>query len=430
LYIILDQIMFTYKSNALHCENVNLLQQAQAIPTPFFCYSKAHITQQYTSLLHAFASTSQEVEIFYAVKSNDVLSIIQTLGKLGAGCDATSSGEVYKCLKSGISPKQIIFSGVGKSKEDIQFAVESGVINFNVESIAELELLQLIAASSNKTISVMTRVNLDVDANTHDKITTSRKGDKFGMDMDTIVQAKELIFSLKNIEWIGLAVHLGSQITDLSVYEQAFSKLAEFTKSLLSIGVDIQKIDFGGGLGIQYTDEETIDITQYAKVISKVCKELKVKAVIEPGRFLVGNSGLLVSQVLYVKKADDKELLVIDAGMNNLLRPALYEAVHHIASLKDNGAAPVTEYEVVGPLCESGDKIVSRCQLPTMKLGDYIAIKSAGAYGSVMSSNYNAKPMVAEYLIEGDQFNLIRHAQSFSDLIARDINPLVISTEK
>lgn len=412
--------MLNYSSNTLYVENLNLLTITKDTVTPFFCYSKAHIINQYNKLIQAFQNALQSVEIFYAVKANDLLRIIKIINSLGAGCDATSAGEIYKCLKVGVKPEQIIFSGVGKSAQDLKYAISQGITNFNVESIFELEVLQNLVTAANKTISVMLRLNLDVDAKTHDKISTSRKHDKFGIDIETIIQAKDFILSLKNIQLKGLAVHLGSQITTINVYEQAFAKLSEFVKILRQSGFTIESLDFGGGIGIKYTDEPTIDVDSYAKLISKVCRDLKVIPIIEPGRFLVGGAGLLVSQILYVKKAGDANLLVIDAGMNNLLRPALYGAKHQVVALDLKQTSSLQEYEVVGPLCESGDKI-AKCQLPTMKEGEYVAIKDVGAYGSVMSSNYNAKTFVAEYLIENDQFNLIRKAQHFEDLTARDV---------
>ncbi len=412
--------MFSYLNSALTCEEVNLLDFAKSTPTPFFCYSQQQIVENYIHLKSAFAALNMPISIHYAVKANDNLAIIRAIGRLGAGVDVTSVGEIFKSVKADVAPNRIIFSGIGKTEYELEYAINAGVKFINVESLDELKLLCAISIKTHRVLGVMFRLNLDVDAKTHHKISTSRKGDKFGLSLDSLNEAITIIKECKNLQLKGLAIHIGSQILDIEVYKHAFAKLFKIVANLNNKGLNLQNVDFGGGLGISYDEEQIINLKEYAKLIAEFCSKLKVSATIEPGRYLVANAGALITRVIYNKASYGKKFLIIDAGMNNIIRPTLYDTKHHIIPVKLS-KRKVQMYDIVGPVCESSDKFIADFPIQETENNEFLAIMDAGAYCSSMSSNYNARPLIAEYMVDGQEIKMIKRPQTLNDMIDRDL---------
>jgi diaminopimelate decarboxylase len=413
---------FAYRQGALHAEGVALAQIAAAVGTPFYCYSNAAIERTYRRFAAAFAD--RNCSIFYAVKANSNLAVIRALAQLGAGADVVSEGELRRALAAGLPPEKIIFSGIGKTEDELRFAVERGIHQINVESEPELRLLGRVASRLGRRAPVALRVNPDVDARTHAKISTGRKETKFGIDLAQAPGVLKLAASLPGIAVVGLAVHIGSQITELSPFELAFARVAELLREARRDGIALGRLDLGGGLGSRYRHESIPSIEDYAQMIGRITDGLDVTLAIEPGRRIVGNAGVLVARVLYVKEGAARRFLVVDAAMNDLIRPALYGAWHEIVPI----LAPAAEatrrpMDVVGPVCETGDSFAEQRLLPPLAAGDLVAMLSAGAYGAVMSSSYNTRLMVPEVLVRGDAFGVIRPRPVYDEVLSQDKMP-------
>ena len=343
---------------------------------------------------------------------------MKILAELGAGADTVSKGEVMRALKAGVDPLKIVFSGVGKTIEEMQYGLENGIGQFNVESRTELRILNDVAKSLAKIAPVSIRVNPDIDAKTHEKITTGRKIDKFGIPWDEIDETFDLAKSLSNLEVQGIACHIGSQITDIEPFAKTAEKISQYALGLLEKGFPLKRIDLGGGLGIRYKDETPIEISDYAQTIIEQVTKTGLKLFLEPGRRIAADCGVLVSEVQYIKKSGDREFLIIDAGMNDLMRPAIYTSYHEIVAEKSG--ENTNKYDVVGPVCESSDIFGRQRDLPELEADDLVVIKQAGAYGMTMANNYNTRPTIAEILVEGDSFRAIRKAQTIEEVIGLD----------
>ncbi|RZI47712.1 diaminopimelate decarboxylase [Rickettsiales endosymbiont of Peranema trichophorum] len=404
-----------YLDDVLHVENVSLRELVTVHPTPFYCYSTAHIISQVSSLRNALQMDG--VLIAYALKANSNKSIVSLLSKLGCGADVVSGWEIRKALDAGITPEKVIFSGVGKTAEEIIYGLNNEVGQFNVESFEELELLNRLAGIHNKSPNVAIRINPDVDAFTHSKITTGLKSSKFGIASELVLEFLPQLKQYTNVRIVGLSMHIGSQISQLSVFNNAFKELRHLVEQFAKFGITITTVDFGGGIGIQYTDEATIDIGKYAELLKLIAGGLNVKVIIEPGRYVVGNSAVLVSKVLYVKKVAGKTILIIDAGMNDFMRVTLYEAVHSMLPVIRLDGEEI-EYKVVGPVCESGDFFRESIHLNKLTSGDHVVITGVGAYGYAMSNNYNARPKVAEILVDRAESKVIRRRETYEEYVS------------
>ena len=413
---------FSYRDGILHAEDVALDRLAEAVGTPFYAYSTATLERHYKVFAEAFAGASALVA--YSVKSSSNLAILKTLARLGAGADVVSEGELRRALLSGIPADKIVFSGVGKTKQELAFALETGIHQFNVESEPELEALNEVALSKGLRAPVAIRVNPDVDAATHKKISTGNAETKFGIPWEFATAAYEVAGGMAGIEVTGVDVHIGSQITQLAPFERAFDKVAGLVKDLRAAGHDIRRLDLGGGLGIPYEDGKTPPSpAAYAQMIRRVSDPLGVELVFEPGRLIVGNAGILVARVIYVKSGAVRRFLILDAAMNDLIRPALYDAYHEIRAVREPNSTAKIDYDVVGPVCETGDAFASERALPPQQAGDLVALMSAGAYGAVQASEYNSRPLIPEVLVNGSEFAVIRARPSYEDMLARESTP-------
>ena len=414
---------FQYKDGVLCAEGVRLDALAKEVGTPFYCYSSATLERQYKTFSAAVPTGSL---VAYAAKANDNMAVLKTLARLGAGCDVVSGGELAKALAAGIPPGKIVFSGVGKTAGEMRAGLEAGIYQFNVESEPELDALNAVALSLGKRASVSFRVNPDVDAKTHAKITTGTSETKFGIPFAHAREAYAHAATLKGIEIVGVDVHIGSQITDLEPFEIAFTRVGELIVQLRADGHGINRLDLGGGLGVHYAhdNDPPPDPAAYGAMVARVTKDFGCKLSFEPGRLIAANAGVLVSSVIYVKRGDAKDFLIIDAGMNDLIRPAMYEAHHEIAAVAEPApGSPRPKYDVVGPVCETSDLFAADRALPELKSGDLVAILSAGAYGAVMAGDYNARPRIPEVLVAGEQWGIVRPRESHADLIAKDRIP-------
>jgi diaminopimelate decarboxylase len=412
---------FDYRGGVLHAEAVNLSELAKAVGTPFYCYSTATLERHYRVFTEAFAG--EKVLVCYAMKANSNQSVLRTLAKLGAGADVVSGGELKRALAAGIPPTKILFSGVGKTEAELRAALASDILCINVESEPELDLLSRLAAETGRTARISIRVNPDVDAGTHAKISTGKSENKFGIPLGSARAVYARAAKLPGIEVTGTDVHIGSQITDLSRLETAFRILADLVQTLRGDGHNISHVDFGGGLGIPYYhDREAPPAPDaYAAMVKRVSHNLGCTLMFEPGRMIVGNAGILVARVIYVKHGDAKNFVIIDAAMNDLIRPTLYGAHHDILPVAQ--PAPGTREmlaDVVGPVCETGDYLALDRKLPEPKAGDLLAIMTAGAYGAVQSGTYNTRPLVPEVLVKDDQYAVVRPRIEVDDLIAMD----------
>jgi diaminopimelate decarboxylase len=414
---------FDYKDGVLCAEEVRLDRLAEEIGTPFYCYSTATLERHYKVFAAALPAGSL---VAYAAKANDNLAVLKTMGRLGAGCDVVSGGELAKALAAGIPANKIVFSGVGKTREEMRSGLEAGIYQFNIESEPELLVLDDVARGLGKRAPIALRINPDVDAKTHAKINTGTAETKFGIPFDRAREAYAHAATLKGIEIVGVDVHIGSQITDLEPFETAFKRVAELVATLRADGHAITRLDLGGGLGVPYeiSNMAPPDPSEYGAMVARVTQDLDCRLSFEPGRLIAANAGVLVSRVLYVKHGEAKHFLIIDAGMNDLIRPAMYDAWHEIVSAREPApGAPRVRYDVVGPVCETSDLFAAGREMPELKSGDLVAILTAGAYGAVMAGDYNARPRIAEVLVRGSQWGIVRPRESYADLIAKDRIP-------
>jgi diaminopimelate decarboxylase len=411
---------FDYRAGVLHAEAVSLADLAAQVGTPFYCYSTATLERHYRVFTEAFAG--EKILVCYAMKANSNQSVLRTLAKLGAGADVVSGGELKRALAAGIAPGKILFSGVGKTEAELRAALAADILCINVESEPELELLSRLAVAVGRTARVSVRVNPDVDAGTHAKISTGKSENKFGIPLSHAREVYARAAKLPGIEVTGADMHIGSQITDLARMETAFRLLAEFVQTLRADGHNISHIDFGGGLGIPYyRDREAPPAPDaYAAMVKRVTHNLGCTLMFEPGRMIVGNAGILVTRVIYVKRGEAKTFVIIDAAMNDLIRPTLYEAHHDILPVVQASGARMITADVVGPVCESGDYLALDRRLPEPKAGDLLAIMTAGAYGAVQSGTYNTRPLIPEVLVKDDQYAVVRQRIDIDALIAMD----------
>ncbi len=411
---------FAYRDGHYFAEDVALEIMAESCATPFYCYSRATIEANYRA--YATALQGLDVMICYAIKANSNQAIIGLLGGLGAGADVVSEGEMRRALAAGIPGNRIVYAGVGKTTGEIEFALHNSIRQFNVESEQELRAISDAAVRLGKVARVAFRINPDIDAGTHAKISTGKSENKFGIGIDTAQRVYAEARDLPGIEGAGIDLHIGSQITRLGPFEAAFARIAELVESLRADGHEIDTLDLGGGLGVRYDAETDADpsLDEYARIIRNTVGGLGCRLIVEPGRSIVANAGVLVSRVIYTKVNGAKQFLIIDAGMNDFMRPSIYDAYHGIVAETESHETPV-EYDIVGPVCETGDTFAQRRKLPPLNPGDLVIIKDAGAYGSSMSSNYNTRPLPAEVLVDGGEYREIRKRQDFDSIIARDL---------
>ena len=405
---------FVYENQQLTCDGVPIAEIAARFGTPFYLYSATEFRENYRAYETAFAPLG--ATICFAVKACSNVAILRLLQNEGAGADTVSGGEVRRALLAGIDPSKIIFSGVGKTRQEIAFAIDSEVGQLNVESIAELELINEIAAAGKLRAPVSLRLNPDVDARTHDKIATGRKSDKFGIPWNAAHDAYAKAKSLSHLQVEGVAFHIGSQVTELAPFRAALTKAAELVRSLRNEGFALGRIDIGGGRGIRYHEETPIPLQEYAELVRNAVQPLGLRLFLEPGRSIAASAGALIAQVQFRKSSGGKNFIVLDAGMNDLARPAIYGAYHNIVPVREGSAGETCE--VVGPVCESADVLGANRRLPRLEAGDLVAILDAGAYGAAMSSNYNTRPLLPEILVEDGAARVIRERQRFEEIIA------------
>jgi diaminopimelate decarboxylase len=415
---------FTYRDGVLHAEDVAIPEIAAAVGTPFYVYSVATLTRHFRVMDEALSGLPHLV--CFAVKACGNLAVLRTLARLGAGMDVVSEGELRRALAAGVPGSRIVFSGVGKTRAEMAAALGAGVGQFNVESEPELRALSEVAAAMGAVAPIALRVNPDVDAQTHAKISTGKSENKFGVPIDQAPAVYALAAGLPGIAVVGVDVHIGSQLTALGPFEAAFAKVAELTRALRAEGHGIRRIDLGGGLGIPYVRSNAAPPLpfDYGAVVKRTVGDLGAEIVIEPGRLIVGNAGLLVASVVYVKQGAGRDFLILDAAMNDLLRPAMYDAHHDIEPVAAPAAdAPLAPFDVVGPVCETGDTFARGRMLPPLRAGDLVAFRSAGAYGASMSSEYNARPLVPEVLASGARFDVVRPRPTYDEMLARERIP-------
>ena len=414
---------FAYRNGVMHAEAVDLIALAEAVGTPFYCYSSATLQRHYEVFAGAFADV--DALVCYAMKANSNQAVIATLARLGAGADVVSEGELLRARAAGIPPGKIMFSGVGKTARELALAADQGVLCVNIESEPELELLSSIAAAKDRTAAISIRVNPDIDPKTHAKIATGKAENKFGVPISRAREVYARAAKLPGLRVTGVDMHIGSQITELDPFGAAFTLLAEFVGVLRGDGHAIEHVDLGGGLGIPYGEaDEPPHPEAYAAIVKRVTRNLGCKLIFEPGRLIVGNAGILVTRVLYVKQGDVKNFVIVDAGMNDLVRPTLYDAHHDIRPIREPpaGAKRITA-DVVGPVCESGDFLALNRTLAAPAAGDLVAVMSAGAYGATQSGTYNTRPLVPEVLVRNSEWAIIRPRIDAEALIALDRLP-------
>jgi diaminopimelate decarboxylase len=415
---------FGYRGGVLHAEDVSLARLADEVGTPFYCYSTATLERHFQVLQQAFAGL--DTLICYALKANPNQGVIATLGRLGAGMDVVSEGELRRARAAGVSADRIIFAGVGKTRSEMAYALSEGILGFNVESEQELEALSSIAAELGRTAHIALRINPDVDAKTHAKISTGKAENKFGIPFTDAPRLYAKAAKLPGIKASGIHMHIGSQITDLQPFRDAFTLMRELATELRRAGHPIEHLDVGGGLGVPYHSGNDIPPSPqaYAQVVRETLGDLGLKIALEPGRMIVANAGVLVARVVYTKHGSAKTFTVVDAAMNDLIRPTLYEAEHEIWPVNEAvGRKPPTMQDVVGPVCETGDYLALNRKLPAFEPGDLIAFMSAGAYGAAMSSTYNSRLLVPEVLVKGDEYAVVRPRPSYDELIGLDRLP-------
>lgn len=411
---------FSYHEDRLFCEDVPVSDVAEKIGTPFYLYSHATLERHVSFFQQAFRGVDHL--ICYSAKANSNHAILALFQKWGTGLDIVSGGELHRGLSAGFDPAKIVYSGVGKRVDEIDAAISQGILMFNVESMDELELINSRAGQLNRKASIALRVNPDVDPQTHPYISTGLKKNKFGINIDSAVAGYQKAQTLPHVEVKGIDCHIGSQITNLEPFEQALASVMQLIRELQSHHIQIQYIDMGGGLGITYQEEAPPQLDAYARVMNAALKGTDYRLILEPGRVIIGNAGILVTRVLYCKKNPMKTFVIVDAGMNDLMRPSLYEAYHGIHPVERTSRSS-SVVDVVGPICESGDYLAKDRAMPMVKPEELLAVMSAGAYGYTMSSNYCSRPRVAEVLVKGEQFGVIRQRESYDDLMRGELAP-------
>ena len=416
---------FNYHNGELYAEDVPLSRIAAEVGTPVYVYSTATLTRHFNVFKQALEWAPHHL-ICYAVKANSNIAVLKLLGDLGAGMDVVSIGEYARARTAGVPGERIVFSGVGKTRDEMRLALEGGIRQFNVESEPELRILSEVAAAMGAVAPIAIRVNPDVDAKTHEKIATGKSENKFGIPIARARDVYAEAAKLPGIEVVGIDMHIGSQLTDLEPYRQAYAKMADLTRALRADGHNIRRLDMGGGLGIPYQRNNSAPPLpiEYGQVIREAVGDLDCEIEIEPGRNIAGNAGVLLSSVIYLKEGEGRDFLILDAAMNDLIRPAMYGAHHDIVPVIE--AAPGAEvhpFDVVGPVCETGDTFQKGAQLPALAAGDLVAFRSAGAYGAVMSSEYNSRPLIPEVLVDGDRFAVIRPRPTLQEMLAREALP-------
>ena len=414
---------FRYRNNQLYCEATRVSDIARRFGTPLYIYSRNTLIDHYQKIKRAFRSVNPL--ICFSVKANSNLAVLRVLASRGAGMDVVSGGELYKALKIGVNPKKIVYAGVGKSEKEIAAAIKAGILFFNAESVAELGLIDRVAGRLRKAVNVSLRINPDIDSHTHKFITTGKMTNKFGLDMQTAQDLflRARIFS--NLKLIGLHIHIGSQITQRGPFVKAIKKTSILIRRLRQKGVRLKYFNIGGGLGIIYRSEWPQSAGEFARAVLPLLKKTKLKIILEPGRFIAGNSGILITKVVYVKKSPNKNFAIVNAGMNDLIRPSLYNAYHEILPVvrRTIHDSRTTNYDIVGPICESADFLAKNRTMPILQAEDFLAVMGAGAYGFTMSSNYNSRPRAAEVLVDKTRFTLVRKRESYRDLIRHEIIP-------
>jgi diaminopimelate decarboxylase len=416
---------FLYRNGHLHAEDVAIADIAAAVGTPFYVYSTATLTRHYHLFTEALSPLPHMV--CFAIKSLSNIAVLKTLGDLGAGMDVVSGGEYLRAKAAGVPGDRIVFSGVGKTRDEMRLALTGGIRQFNVESEPELRALSEVAVSLGVTAPITIRVNPDVDARTHEKIATGKKENKFGIPIDRASAVYAEAAALPGLQVIGIDVHIGSQLTELEPFEQAYLKVADLTRRLRSEGHTISRLDLGGGLGIPYERSNTAPPlpTDYGALIKRTVGDLGCEIEIEPGRLISGNAGILVASVIYLKQGEGRDFLILDAAMNDLVRPSMYGAHHDIIPVIEPAAATeAVLFDVVGPVCETGDTFAKARALPPVGEGDLVAFRSAGAYGAVMASEYNTRPLIPEVLVKGDHYAVIRARPTFDEILNRDTIPV------
>lgn len=415
---------FIYKNGELYAEDVRIAEIAEKVGTPFYVYSTATLErhfQVFDEALHGM-----EHLVCFAMKSLSNVAVLKLLGNRGAGIDVVSIGEYLRAKAAGVPGNRIVFSGVGKTREEMRIALEGDIRQFNVESEPEMEVLSEVALSLGKVAPIAIRVNPDVDAKTHAKIATGKKENKFGIPISRAKEVYAHAATLKGLDVVGIDVHIGSQLTDLEPFRLAYRKVAELCETLRAEGHNIRRLDLGGGLGIPYTRSNEVPPLpmDLGQVIREEVGHLGCEVEIEPGRLIAGNAGLMVTEVIYVKSGEDRDFMIVDAAMNDLVRPSMYDAHHDIELVKEPQAgAEKQPYDIVGPICETGDTFAKAREMNKVAAGDLVAFRSAGAYGAVMASEYNSRPLIPEVLVNGDQFAVIRKRPTYEEMIARDIIP-------
>ena len=408
---------FTYLKDTLVAEDVEIREIAKNRATPFYCYSKKAITENYNNFSNSFKKI--DVKICFSLKSNSNLSILKILSNLGAGADVVSEGELKKALKANIEANNIVFSGVGKTEEEISFAIKNHCLQINVESLSELDRVNTIAGKIGNKQKVALRINPDVDPNTHGKITTGKIENKFGISVNDALNIFKNSGEYKNIILDGIAFHIGSNINEIKPFEDSFQTTSKLLQNLSDINIPIKTIDIGGGVGIENVNFSYAD---YSNLISKYFDTSQKQIIIEPGRSISANTGILVSKILYIKKTEERKFIIIDAGMNDWMRAALYDAQHEVVPIEKKQSKDSIETMIVGPICETTDQFISSKEYFEVKEGEYLAILNTGAYGSSMSSNYNVRPLLEEIMIDDNNYYKIRNRQKFEDLINNEID--------
>lgn len=416
---------FEEKDGVLHADGVSLTRIAEDVGTPVYVYSAAVIEDQYNRLKNAMAKAlpaNRQPMLCFACKANSNLAVLNLLQSLGSGLETVSEGELVRGLKAGFQGSQIVATGVGKQRSEIAACLKAGIAQLNVESLPELERINEVAGQIGLKARVAFRLNPNVSGGGHHKISTGRKRDKFGMGVEIMEQAYAIATAMPNVEPVGLSMHIGSQVFEVEKFREAFARLPEIVKHLRASGHTVSTLDIGGGFPIVYNEERLLDLDAYAQWVNDIIVPLDTKIIMEPGRYLVGNAGVILTRVEYVKETQDRKFLVLDAAMNDLIRPAMYDAYHGIEPVASRNA-PWSKYDVVGPVCETGDTFTTDREMPEMKAGEYAVIKSAGAYGASMASNYNTRPLAAEVMARNGEYAVIRPRQSYEDVIGRDIVP-------
>ena len=409
---------FEYRDGVLFAEEVSVTKLAENYGTPLYVYSAATFRRHFKAFDSAFADLDHLT--CFSVKANSNLSVLRMLAEEGAGMDIVSGGELYRALKAGVDPKKIVYSGVGKRESEIREALGAGILMFNVESVAELIKIDEVAGLKGVKAQVSFRINPDVDPQTHPYISTGMAKNKFGLDIENSFKAYEMAAKLDNVEPVGMDCHIGSQLTSIEPFLEALEKLLDFYEKLKALGIDIKYLDLGGGLGIPYDEEQPPHPTEFGQALSAKLKGLPLTVILEPGRVIAGNAGIMVTKVVYTKSNPTKNFLIVDAAMNDLVRPSLYGSYHRIGEVEEHSRDPQT-YDVVGPICESGDFLARDRELPGIEQGERLVIYSAGAYGFTMASNYNTRPRACELIVDGDKVIVARKRETYEDIVANEL---------